>query len=203
MNKPTIGAAQEVFSLDSVNFFDVASWNRVTIVSLFLATFIAVFSFGYYFIIDTKLQELSDYKNLQPKLINEFGKKYALVSNKEPYQKQKAELDLMFSSFLEKVPVDSQVPETLENITTVASGSGLVTSNISLQPPVDLGLYFELPMDIQVEGSYHNLAEFVAGLTQLRRLVSLHNFSLKTTVNGDLALNLGAKTYQFNKKNSS
>tara|TARA_B100000787_G_scaffold161098_1_gene140645 strand:+ start:1874 stop:2485 length:612 start_codon:yes stop_codon:yes gene_type:complete len=203
MNKPTIGAAQEVFSLDSVNFFDVASWNRVTIVSLFLATFIAVFSFGYYFIIDTKLQELSDYKNLQPKLINEFGKKYALVSNKEPYQKQKAELDLMFSSFLEKVPVDAQVPETLENITTVASGSGLVTSNISLQPPVDLGLYFELPMDIQVEGSYHNLAEFVAGLTQLRRLVSLHNFSLKTTVNGDLALNLGAKTYQFNKKNSS
>jgi len=113
------------------------------------------------------------------------------------------ELDLMFSSFLEKMPVDAQVPETLEDITKVASQSGLVTSIISLQSPVDFDVYFELPVDIKVEGSYHDLGEFVAGLTQLTRLVSLHDFSLETTENGNLALNLGAKTYQFNDKENS
>ena len=101
------------------------------------------------------------------------------------------------------MPVDAQVPETLEDITKVASQSGLVTSIISLQSPVDFDVYFELPVDIKVEGSYHDLGEFVAGLTQLTRLVSLHDFSLETTENGNLALNLGAKTYQFNDKENS
>lgn len=181
-----------------MSFSDVASWTRITRFSVSLAAFVAVFSVGYYFIIDTKLQELSEYKNLQSKQINEFGKKYALVSNKESYEKQMIELDLMFSSFLEKMPVDAQVPETIEDITKVASQSGLVTSIISLESPVDLGVYFELPVDIKVEGRYHDLGGFVAGLTQLRRLVSLHDFSLEMLANGDLALELGAKTYQFN-----
>lgn len=203
MNKPTAVATPILFNGDSMSFSDVASWTRITRFSVSLAAFIAVLSVGYYFIIDTKLQELSEYKNLQSKQINEFGKKYALVSNKESYEKQMIELDLMFSSFLEKMPVDAQVPETLEDITKVASQSGLVTSIISLQSPVDFDVYFELPVDIKVEGSYHDLGEFVAGLTQLRRLVSLHDFSLETTENGSLALNLGAKTYQFNDKENS
>ena len=203
MNKPTAVATQILFNGDSMSFSDVASWTRITRFSVSLAAFVAVLSVGYYFIIDTKLQELSEYKDLQSKQINELGKKYALVSNKESYEKQMIELDLMFSSFLEKMPVDAQVPETLEDITKVASQSGLVTSIISLKSPVDLDVYFELPVDITVEGTYHDLGEFVAGLTQLRRLVTLHDFSLETTENGNLALNLGAKTYQFNDKENS
>ena len=198
MNKPTVITPPIISNGDSMSFSDIASWDKTPIFGVSIAVFIVVLSVGYYFLIDNKLQELSVQKNLQSKQIDEFGKKYALVSNKDTYQKQMVELDLMFNSFLEKMPVEAQVPETIEDITKVASQSGLVTSIISLESPVDLGVSFELPVDINVKGRYHDLGGFVAGLTQLRRLVSLHDFSLEMLANGDLALELGAKTYQFN-----
>jgi type IV pilus assembly protein PilO len=53
-------------------------------------------------------------------------------------------------------------------------------------------------MKISVSGQYHNLGNFVAGLTQLERLVSLHDFSLGKTEGNEISLELDAKTYRFN-----
>jgi type IV pilus assembly protein PilO len=119
-----------------------------------------------------------------------------LKQHKDP--QQMAELDLMFASFTEKMPVDSEVPEIIEDITRVATQSGLVTSVISIQNEKNSGLYRELPMKISVSGQYHNLGNFVAGLTQLERLVSLHDFSLGKTEGNEISLELDAKTYRFN-----
>lgn len=203
MKKVKDVTAQMIFDHNSMEFSDVSSWSKLATVGVSIAVCIAVLYSGYYFLIDDKLQELSAKRDFQSKQIDEFGQKYALVSNKDIYLEQMVALDLMFNSFREKMPVDAQVPETIEDITNVASQSGLVTSVISLESLVDLGVYSELPVAIDVEGSYHDLGKFVAGLTQLRRLVSLHDFSLKTLENGDLALGLEAKTYQFNNKENS
>lgn len=163
-----------------------------------LSCFFSGFFIGYYFLIGNKLQDLDAQVDLQAVKIKELGEKYALASNKETYQTQMIELDLMFASFLEQIPADTEVPEIIEDVTKIAAQSGLVTSTISLDSAVDLGVYYALPINVTVEGDYHDLGEFVAGLTQLKRLISLHDFSLEKTVNGDLKLNLAAKTFQFN-----
>jgi type IV pilus assembly protein PilO len=203
MKKVMDVTSQMIFDHNSMEFSDVSSWSTLASIGVSIAVFIAVLSGGYCFLIDDKLQELSAQRDFQSKQIDEFGQKYALVSNKNIYVEQMVVLDLMFNSFREKMPVDAQVPETIEDITHIASQSGLITSVISLESLVDLGLYSELPIAIDVEGSYHDLGKFVAGLTQLRRLVSLHDFSLKALENGDLALDLKAKIYQFNTEENS
>lgn len=198
MNKATITLPSVLFTEDSMDFSDVATWGKPAIIGASLAVFLVVFFIGYYFLIGNKLQDLDAQADLQTVKIKEFGKKYALVSNKETYQTQMIELDLMFASFLEQIPADTEVPEIIEDVTKIAAQSGLVTSTISLDSAVDLGVYYALPINVTVEGDYHDLGEFVAGLTQLKRLISLHDFSLEKTVNGDLKLNLAAKTFQFN-----
>jgi type IV pilus assembly protein PilO len=198
MNKATITLPPVLFTEDSIDFSDVATWGKPAIIGASLAVFLVVFFIGYYFLIGNKLQDLDAQADLQTVKIKEFGKKYALASNKETYQTQMIELDLMFASFLEQIPADTEVPEIIEDVTKIAAQSGLVTSTISLDSAVDLGVYYALPINVTVEGDYHDLGEFVAGLTQLKRLISLHDFSLEKTVNGDLKLNLAAKTFQFN-----
>ena len=198
MNKATITLPSVLFTEDSMDFSDVATWGKPAIIGASLAVFLVVFFIGYYFLIENKLQDLDAQADFQTVKIKEFGKKYALVSNKETYQTQMIELDLMFASFLEQIPADTEVPEIIEDVTKIAAQSGLVTSTISLDSAVDLGVYYALPINVTVEGDYHDLGEFVAGLTQLKRLISLHDFSLEKTVNGDLKLNLAAKTFQFN-----
>ena len=198
MNKATITLPPVLFTEDSIDFSDVATWGKPAIIGASLAVFLVVFFMGYYFLIGNKLQDLDAQADLQTVKIKEFGEKYALASNKETYQTQMIELDLMFASFLEQIPADTEVPEIIEDVTKIAAQSGLVTSTISLDSAVDLGVYYALPINVTVEGDYHDLGEFVAGLTQLKRLISLHDFSLEKTVNGDLKLNLAAKTFQFN-----
>jgi type IV pilus assembly protein PilO len=198
MNKATITLPPVLFTEDSIDFSDVATWGKPAIIGASLAFFLVVFFMGYYFLIGNKLQDLDAQVDLQAVKIKEFGEKYALASNKETYQTQMIELDLMFASFLEQIPADTEVPEIIEDVTKIAAQSGLVTSTISLDSAVDLGVYYALPINVTVEGDYHDLGEFVAGLTQLKRLISLHDFSLEKTVNGDLKLNLAAKTFQFN-----
>ena len=198
MNKATITLPPVLFTEDSIDFSDVATWGKPAIIGASLAVFLVVFFIGYYFLIGNKLQDLDAQVDLQAVKIKEFGEKYALASNKETYQTQMIELDLMFASFLEQIPADTEVPEIIEDVTKIAAQSGLVTSTISLDSAVDLGVYYALTINVTVEGDYHDLGEFVAGLTQLKRLISLHDFSLEKTVNGDLKLNLAAKTFQFN-----
>jgi type IV pilus assembly protein PilO len=198
MNKATITLPPVLFTEDSIDFSDVATWGKPAIIGASLAVFLVVFFIGYYFLIGNKLQDLDAQVDLQAVKIKEFGEKYALASKKETYQTQMIELDLMFASFLEQIPADTEVPEIIEDVTKIAAQSGLVTSTISLDSAVDLGVYYALPINVTVEGDYHDLGEFVAGLTQLKRLISLHDFSLEKTVNGDLKLNLAAKTFQFN-----
>ena len=198
MNKAIITLPPVLFTEDSMDFSDVATWGKPAIIGASLAVFLVVFFIGYYFLIGNKLQDLDAQVDLQAVKIKEFGEKYALASNKETYQTQMIELDLMFASFLEQIPADTEVPEIIEDVTKIAAQSGLVTSTISLDSAVDLGVYYALPINVTVEGDYHDLGEFVAGLTQLKRLISLHDFSLEKTVNGDLKLNLAAKTFQFN-----
>lgn len=200
MNKATITLPSGLFTEDSIDFSDVATWGKPAIIGASLAVFLVIFFIGYYFLIENMLQDLDAQSELQTAKIKEYGEKYAIASNKETYQTQMIELDLMFASFLEQIPADTEIPEIIEDITQIASQSGLVTSVISLNSAVDSGVYFALPVNVTVEGDYHDLGEFVAGLTQLKRLISLHDFSLEKAANGDLNLNLAAKTFQFNNR---
>lgn len=186
------GFAQDVFA-----FNDLTSWNKVVLSWVSVTLVIVVCCLYYALFGQAKLKDLDLQEQLQSQKVAEFGRKYALASNFDVYQKQMTELDVMINSFLEKMPVDARVPETIEYITKVASEAGLVTSSIALRSAVDLDLYFELPIDIKVQGDFHDLGKFVAGLTQLKRLISLGDFSLQRAEDGDLTLTLSAKTFQF------
>jgi type IV pilus assembly protein PilO len=63
--------------------------------------------------------------------------------------------------------------------------------------------YIELPINIKVVGGYHDLATFVSGVASLPRIVTLHDFEIKTEKNeatSKLRMNIVAKTYRYNDK---
>ena len=56
--------------------------------------------------------------------------------------------------------------------------------------------YIELPINIRVQGSYHQMGQFVSGIAGLSRIVTLHDYSITPNDSG-VAMNLSAKTYRF------
>ena len=73
--------------------------------------------------------------------------------------------------------------------------------SITLQPEVAQQFYVELPINIVVRGSYHDLATFVSSVAGLPRIVTLNDFVIEpiSADNPDLlTMNIVAKTYRYN-----
>ena len=62
-----------------------------------------------------------------------------------------------------------------------------------------LVLLVELPIEIIVKGTYHDLGAFVSGVAGLPRIVTLHDFDIERGKenDGSLVLTITAKTYRY------
>jgi type IV pilus assembly protein PilO len=57
--------------------------------------------------------------------------------------------------------------------------------------------YAELPIDIKVTGSYHDIGAFAGDMANLPRIVTLNNMAISTGANGVLTLDAVAKTFRY------
>jgi type IV pilus assembly protein PilO len=103
------------------------------------------------------------------------------------------------------LPAKTEVPGLLEDITNTALGSGLEIKSLQLKPEISKEFYAELPMEIEVLGTYHDIASFVSGVASLPRIVTLHDMSINLANNTtdrsgseSLKMIVSAKTYRYN-----
>jgi type IV pilus assembly protein PilO len=91
------------------------------------------------------------------------------------------------------------VPGLLEDITNKGVESGLEIKKIELQAEQAKEFYIELPISIEVTGTYHDFGTFVSGIAALPRIVTLHDFKMSTDPKapGVLTMSIAAKTYRY------
>ena len=89
------------------------------------------------------------------------------------------------------------MPGLVDDVTDTGEGSGLEISNIALAPEAVQEFYIELPIDIDVIGSYHDFGTFVSGLASLDRIVTLHDFTIQARNDTYLDMSIVAKTYRY------
>lgn len=194
-------------SLQSVDFNDldvnnVGSWPGVVKVIVGTILLAAVLGAGYQFHLSDLQTQLAMREKEELDLRQDFANKAAQAASLDAYRKQMADMEESFGALLRQLPSDTEVPGLLEDITRTGLGSGLEFSEISLLPEVAQQFYIELPIKIQVTGSYHDLATFVSGAASLPRIVTLHDFDIKPN-NGrgtSLQMTIQAKTYRYNDK---
>ena len=83
-----------------------------------------------------------------------------------------------FARLLQQLPLDTEVPALLEDITRLGTANGLVFEEIRLLDEQDRSLYIELPLQIGVIGAYHDLATFISAMAGLSRIVTVHDFTI-------------------------
>jgi type IV pilus assembly protein PilO len=57
--------------------------------------------------------------------------------------------------------------------------------------------YAELPISIKLKGNYHDMGAFASDVSQLPRIVTLSNISLKKDRGGGLEMDATARTYRY------
>ena len=106
------------------------------------------------------------------------------------------DVEIKFAELKKQLPTEKEVPGLLDDITNLGSDSGLDIGSIKLASESKKDFYIELPINISVAGSYHQLGQFVSGVAGLSRIVTLHDYSIKPEAGG-VSMRISAKTYRF------
>lgn len=184
-------------NINELEFENVGSWPaiyRIVTVALLCILLIAVF---FYFITIPQLERLAVAKEHESTLKKEFTIKAALSSNLEAYQAQMVEINLVYKGLLQKLPSKKEVARLLDDISFIGEGNRLQFKSISWGVPKEHDLTVEVPISLKVVGTYHELGAFVADIAALPRIVILNNMRLVKDKDGQLILNVVAKTYRY------
>jgi type IV pilus assembly protein PilO len=189
--------------INELDLNNIGSWPAAvkTIAGVLLLGLIL--GLGYNFHIKDLDDQLELKRAAETTLKDQFSSKAFQAANLEAYTEQMKEMETSFGAMLRQLPSDTEVPGLLEDITRTGLGSGLEFEEIKLLPEVTQQFYIELPIQITVIGSYHDLAAFVSGVASLPRIVTLHDFEVKPVSENNtslLRMSILAKTYRYNDK---
>ncbi len=185
---------EQLQSLDPNN---IGNWPLLFRVLIVLSVFIVVLVAGYYLDTETQREELARAQNVEKTLKVKFEKKQAKAANLEAYKAQMVEMEESFGTMLRQLPSKTEVADMLVDITQTGLASGLEFRLFKPKGEIPKEFYAELPISIEVSGSYHNLGKFISGMAALPRIVTLHNIGIKAEKSGVLSMTATGKTYRY------
>ena len=116
--------------------------------------------------------------------------------NLEAYRQQLRDIEQQFGALLKQLPNKSEVDALLTDINQAGLGRGLDFEFFRPGPPRVAEFYSELPIQIKVTGSYHDMGAFASDVAQLSRIVTLNNIAIQTDKSG-LSMEATAKTFRY------
>lgn len=185
--------------LGELNAENIGSWPLAVKVIAWVLAFVLVMVLGYFYNISDLRQQLAQVEQKETELKKEFEDKAFKAANLDALRTQMKEMEESFGALISQLPSDTEVPGLLEDITNKGVESGLEIKSIKLQPEMAKEFYIELPINIEVTGTYHDFGTFVSGIAGLPRIVTLHDFKMTSDPKtpGVLSMSISAKTYRY------
>ncbi|WP_077340051.1 type 4a pilus biogenesis protein PilO [Pseudocolwellia agarivorans] len=178
---------------------NIGEWPILPKIVLTIFIGLMVLILGYVGLISDKMDTLKSVQAQELTLREEYRSKYHVAANLELFQEQMKQAETLFANQLKSLPESHETPGLLDDITFVGTTSGLNFTKLNWQPEITKEIYIELPIDIEVQGTYHEFGNFVSKIAGLPRIVTLHDFDINfiKDTTGDLTLKLQAKTYRY------
>ncbi len=162
-----------------------------------LGVMIAVVIAGWWFQWSTQLEEQERGEQQEQKLKDDYSLKIQQAVNLDVLTEQKKQVLLYVNSLEKQLPGKAQIEALLSDINTAGQGRGLHFELFKPGQSIVKDYYSELPIDIKVTGSYHDIGAFTGDIANLSRIVTLNNLNLTTGKDGGLVLDAVAKTFRY------
>ncbi len=180
------------------NWQDPGTWHAAPKSLVLVAILVAIPVAGYCADTSGQLEELDQSQAEEVKLKEQYlGKKRQAV-NLDLHRQQLREIDTQFGALLRQLPDKSQMDALLVDINQAGLGRGLL---FELFKPAASDtvreFYAELPIQVRVIGTYHDMGAFASDVGQLSRIVTLNDVSLVAGKDGNLTMDATARTFRY------
>ena len=170
--------------------------------SVFAFLFVAIIAAGIYFDTTEQLRVLESHERKESELKEEFRAKAEKAAKLELYKEQLAEMEASFGALLRQLPETTEVESLLVDVSQTGLAAGLEIKKFRPSEEQKKGFYAELPITLEVTGSFHQLATFISGIAALPRIVTISEMKLAPfnpakPNSGKLRMAAIAKTYRY------
>lgn len=183
--------------LKSIDINNLGSWPvPIKIGGILIVCAIVLFA-GFWFLIQGELEQYGEAQKKEEALRETFMNKKALAINLPAYKEQMEEMEQTFGSLLRQLPNTTEVPDLLVDITQAGLGRGLEFTLFRPEKELPKDFYAEMPISVEVRGTYHELAQFVSDVAALPRIVTFGDISISASKDNKLTMSAKAKTYRY------
>ena len=117
-------------------------------------------------------------------------------------RKQKQQVQEYVTQLEKQLPGKAEMDALLSDINQAGLGRGLQFELFRPGQVLVKDYYAELPIDLKVSGRYHDIGSFTADVSNLSRIVTLHNVTISAPKDvkdsgGALTMEATARTYRY------
>jgi len=161
-------------------------------VSLFAAALIVG---GFYYLwysdaLDREQQKTTRLQQLETEI-----KALEVTANKlQEFQREVQLLEAKLETLKRILPPEKETPDLMRRVQYLATQSSLSIKVFTPAAVANKEFYQEVPINVSVEGTYHNLGAFCDRVSRLSRLVNLGNIKIKSMQNPTPTRTITAQT---------
>lgn len=177
---------------------DIDNWPALPKLGVLLLALLALIAASYFLDWQSQLESISEAQKKEIVLRETFLDKKKQAINLEAYRQQLADIEKSFGVLLKQLPGKSQMEALLTDINQAGLGRGMQFELFKPAASENVSeFYAELPINIRVTGSYHDMGAFATDISKLSRIVLLTDVSLTQVKEGTLAMDAIARTYRY------
>src|SRR5918999_1390305 len=180
------------------NWKDPGTWHAAPKILVLLAILIGIPVAGFFGINQGQIEELEQGQQKEEKLKQEYVGKKKQAINLDLHRQQLREIDTQFGALLKQLPNKSQMDALLVDINQAGLGRGLQFELFRPAPQETAReFYAELPIQVKVVGTYHDMGAFASDVGQLSRIVTLNDVKIDAGKDGNLSMEAVARTFRY------
>ncbi len=150
--------------------------QRLGIIVLVYLAFGAVFWFLLY---SPKQKTISVLESQRSELQSKKSVVESRAQNKEAFERELEDLTLQLRQALRQLPDDREIPDLLSRISTIARRIGLEIHRFLPRDEIIHEYHAEVPVELELRGSYHEVAMFFDRLSKLSRIVYVQDIAME------------------------
>jgi type IV pilus assembly protein PilO len=162
-----------------------------------LGSALAVVAVGWFLYWDGQWEELEVGAREEAKLKEEYKFKLGQAINLPALRKQKEQVGEYVATLEKQLPSKAEMDALLQDISSAGQGRGLQFELFKPGQVLVKEYYAELPIDIRITGSYHDIGGFTGDIANLPRIVTINNVSLTAGKDNVLTMEAVAKTFRY------
>lgn len=177
---------------------DPGLWPLIPRIVILAGMFLALITVAAWFGWQSQYEELDAKRQEEEKLKGDWLAKKKQAMNLEAYRNQLVEIERSFGALLKQLPNAAEMESLLVDINQAGLGRGLQFELFKPGTEVVKDFYAELPITVNLTGSYHDFGSFAGDIAKLPRIVTLNDINVAQGKSGDvLTLATTAKTFRY------